>query len=102
MAAVEEEVLAKFWEKINKVSVDHIFNAGKLVHANSELDRAMVRDEPLTPIANDKPEYDELEEVELAVVDDPNVAEFEQELAKEVGNLHSDLVDEYTNVRNAY
>jgi hypothetical protein len=101
----ESDPVKRFWERINVVTMEHILNAKNLVHANSELDKAFVRDDPITPMERNvdgKVEYDELEEVEIAVVDDLTVDEFEVELGYEIRTLHSDLVDEYSLLRECY
>ena len=93
--SIEETTINNFWRQINELSIETIIDSWKLIRANSELDRGMIRDEPITPISDGGWDYDQLEEVEMAVVDDLSVDRFEKELNCEMGVLHDDLKEEY-------
>lgn len=77
-------------------------NAKQLIWANSELDRGMIQEEPITPVEFKSPdERDEIEKVELAYIDDETVQKFENQFQSEIEYLHTDLWDEYLLLRES-
>ena len=66
----------------------------------------MIREDPITPIGTGANlnafEPDTLEQVQTAVIDDPSVGMFENDLEQDIKVLHSDLCEEYSVLRECY
>jgi len=74
MEVLSSPAVDAFWSRINQVTISHIINSKNLVRANSELDKGMVQDEPMTPMNySNAEEEDVVERCEIAYVDDLTV-----------------------------